>query len=137
MAGVMFEDVWEELKNEDAESKIAYKTAEELSRIIVELIEARVDRGYSQRDLADKCGLKQSAIARMESLKTIPRLDTVIKVANALNVVISFSRVVMQFSGSEPYVSSGINYNLYKYSSSDLDKYSIGEPECNQLSIIS
>lgn len=90
MARVKFNDVWEELKNEDEESRVAFETAEEMSRIIIALIEVRVAKGYTQRDLAAKCGLKQSAIARMESLKTVPRLDTVIRVANALDVVITF-----------------------------------------------
>lgn len=88
MKTVRFEDAWDELKNKDNESLIEFSAAEELSNIIMSLIEARVNQGYTQRQLAVKCGLKQAAIARMESLKTIPRLDTVIKVANALNLVI-------------------------------------------------
>jgi transcriptional regulator with XRE-family HTH domain len=91
MNGVGFDEVWDELKNNDEESKLIFGTAEEVSRIIVELIDARVEKGYSQRDLAAVCGIKQSAIARMESLKTIPRLDTVVRVANALGVKIVLS----------------------------------------------
>ncbi len=91
MKTAYFDDAWEELKNQDNESQLTYGTAEEVARIIVELIEARVERGYSQRDLAGLCGIKQSAIARMESLKTIPRLDTVIRVAGAMGITIVLS----------------------------------------------
>lgn len=139
MAGVSYNDVWEDLKNENEEARIAYETAEDLSKIIIELIEARVDRGYSQRNLAERCGLKQSAIARMESLKTIPRLDTVIKVANALNVVISVNRVVMHFSGSDKYNPSlGVN-DYYKSSYENLSNhnYKIGEQKWSPSLIIS
>jgi len=98
MKTVRFEDAWEDLKNKTDSSYALFSTAEDLSRIILTLIEARVDQGYTQRQLADKCGLKQSAIARMESLKTIPRLDTVIRVANALNHVVCVDAVTAKIS---------------------------------------
>lgn len=96
MERVMFDDVWEDLKNENEDSKRVFETAEEISKIIVSLIEARVERGLTQRQLASKCGLKQAAIARMESLKTIPRLDTIIKVAKALDMEICIDRITAQ-----------------------------------------
>ena len=110
-----FDEAWEELKNESAESKVVFETAEEVSRIIVELIETRVDRGMSQRQLAAKCGLKQSAIARMESLNTIPRLDTVIRVAKALNISITVDRITAKISGFSSGVSSGLVSPNEKY----------------------
>ncbi len=54
--------------------------------IVLALIEERVKKGLTQQQLADKCGMKQSAIARMESIESIPRLDTVIRVATALEM---------------------------------------------------
>ena len=98
MKTVRFEDAWEDLKNKTDSSYALFSTAEDLSRIILTLIEARVDQGYTQRQLADKCGLKKSAIAWMESLKTIPRLDTVIRVANALNHVVCVDAVTAKIS---------------------------------------
>lgn len=98
MERVMFNDVWEDLKNENEESGRVFETAEAISKVIVSLIEARVDRGLTQRQLAQKCGLKQAAIARMESLKTIPRLDTVIKVASALDLSLDLSSKIVTIS---------------------------------------
>lgn len=91
MKATRFDEAWNELKSRDKDSEIQFGTAEEVSRIIVELIEKRVELGYSQRDLAAICGIKQSAIARMESIKTIPRLDTVIRVAGAMGITIVLS----------------------------------------------
>lgn len=48
--------------------------------IIGELIKAREERGVSQKKLEEMSGVKQPVIARMENGKTIPQLDTVLKV---------------------------------------------------------
>lgn len=47
--------------------------------IIGKMIEAREAKGLSQRELAEMSGVKQPAIARMESLKTTPQIDTLLK----------------------------------------------------------
>ncbi len=86
MAGITFNELWEDLKNEDEESRKFFQTAEDIAKVINQLTEERVRQGLSQRDLEKRCGLRQSAIARMESIKSIPRLDTVMKVADALGL---------------------------------------------------
>ena len=48
--------------------------------LIGKIIEAREAKGLSQRELAKLSGVKQPAIARMESLKATPQIDTLIKV---------------------------------------------------------
>jgi transcriptional regulator with XRE-family HTH domain len=45
----------------------------------------RRDRGLSQRELADLCGTTQSAIARVERGARPPRLDTLLRIAGALD----------------------------------------------------
>ena len=54
--------------------------------------ELRMLRGLTQEELARMAGLKQSAVARMESVKSIPRLDTVLKVADALGLEMTFEQ---------------------------------------------
>lgn len=39
---------------------------------------------WTQKQLADAAGLAQSGVARLESKKTIPQLDTLMKIADAL-----------------------------------------------------
>jgi len=48
--------------------------------LIDKMIEAREERGMSQRELAEISGVKQPAIARMETLKATPQIDTLFKV---------------------------------------------------------
>ena len=48
--------------------------------LIGKLIEAREKMGFTQAQLAEAAGIKQSAIARMESLKATPQIDTLFKV---------------------------------------------------------
>ncbi|MBQ2275915.1 MAG: helix-turn-helix transcriptional regulator [Lachnospiraceae bacterium] len=48
--------------------------------LIGKIIEAREAKGLSQRELAQISGVKQPAIARMESMKSTPQIDTLLKV---------------------------------------------------------
>ena len=57
---------------------------ENCSLIIDSLIEQRHNKGMTQKDLAKAASLTQSVIARLESKKTTPQLDTLLKVAAAL-----------------------------------------------------
>lgn len=47
--------------------------------IIGELIKAREERGLSQKALEELSGVKQPAIARLESGKAVPQLDTILR----------------------------------------------------------
>jgi DNA-binding Xre family transcriptional regulator len=44
----------------------------------------RAERGLSQRELAELTGTTQSAIARLEAGGRPPRIDTLLRIANAL-----------------------------------------------------
>lgn len=54
------------------------------SLIIDSLIALRHSKGMTQKELAEASCLTQSVIARLESKKTTPQLDTLLKVASAL-----------------------------------------------------
>ena len=56
--------------------------------LIGKMIEAREEKGLSQRELAEMSGVKQPAIARLESLKTTPQIDTLFKVLYPLGYTI-------------------------------------------------
>jgi predicted transcriptional regulator len=45
----------------------------------------RVEMGMSQRELAELCGTTQSAIARLERGGRPPRIDTLLRIAEALD----------------------------------------------------
>jgi ribosome-binding protein aMBF1 (putative translation factor) len=49
----------------------------------------RLEKGLSQKDLAERCGTTQSAIARLETGGRPPRIDTLLRIANALDCDLS------------------------------------------------
>ena len=59
------------------------------TELIGKLIEARDEKGLSQRELAEISGLKQPAIARLESMRSIPKIDTLFKLLSPLGYTLS------------------------------------------------
>jgi DNA-binding XRE family transcriptional regulator len=76
-AGTKFRDFY----NDDANispverAKIDFEVA-----LIGKLIEARETKGLTQAQLAEAAGLTQSAIARLETMKATPQIDTLFRV---------------------------------------------------------
>ncbi|TBL68018.1 helix-turn-helix domain-containing protein [Paenibacillus thalictri] len=52
--------------------------------LVAKIIIRRKDLGWTQAELANVAGLKQSAVARIESGATVPRIDTIQKLAKAV-----------------------------------------------------
>lgn len=50
------------------------------------LVTARIESGLIQRELAERLGVKQAAIGRWEAGETMPTLDTLFRVAKALDL---------------------------------------------------
>jgi transcriptional regulator with XRE-family HTH domain len=55
------------------------------AQIAEQVAEQRRARGLSQAELAELCGTTQSAIARLEAGGRPPRIDTLLRLANALD----------------------------------------------------
>jgi len=55
------------------------------AQIAGQVVDRRKERGLSQADLAELVGTTQSAIARLESGGRPPRIDTLLRIANALD----------------------------------------------------
>ncbi len=56
--------------------------------VIGEMVKAHQERGLSQQDLADLCGMKQPAIARIETLKSTPKTNTLINILAPLGLTL-------------------------------------------------
>lgn len=59
---------------------------EAVARIVGAMIERRHKLNLSQRDLAELCGIPHSSVARIESGKVIPNLNTLLKVFRYLDL---------------------------------------------------
>lgn len=70
--------------SEAERAQIEFETA-----LIGKVIEAREAKGLSQRELAEISGVKQPAIARLESMRSTPQIDTLFKVLNPLGYTLS------------------------------------------------
>ena len=66
--------------------------------LIGKMIEAREQKGITQRELAEISGVKQPAIARLESMKTTPQIDTLFKVLHPLGYTIE----IVSLNGKQP-----------------------------------
>ncbi|MHB1552782.1 MAG: helix-turn-helix domain-containing protein [Acidimicrobiales bacterium] len=91
----MTRKTWDQVKRERADSparRRGYERAGRTIRLAMEIHELREKRGLSQRELAERLGTTQSAVARLEAGNVSPSLPTLDKVAEALGVelVVSF-----------------------------------------------
>jgi len=78
-----------------------------VDEIIEEIYNRRVELGYTQKEVADRAGIKQPAIARLESFVNIPRLDTLMRVLKALGLRLRVERIEQSSEAATPKVSVG------------------------------
>ena len=81
-----FNDLWndKDFLNDEDKAMIEFEAA-----LIGKLIETRGSKGVTQQELAQMAGLKQSAIARLESMKSIPQIDTLFKMLKPLGYTLA------------------------------------------------
>ncbi len=84
-------DYKEYVKSVDDKSRRQMEEIEEISVIVGAIIEQRQALGLSQRELSLRCGIPQSSVARIETLKTVPNLETVLKIMQPLGLRLTVS----------------------------------------------
>lgn len=62
---------------------------EAVAQFVNAIHQRRVELGWTQKELAERVGLHQESVARIENGGTVPRLDTVIKLALAMGMKLS------------------------------------------------
>ena len=86
---------WEDYKNHvkgiDELSKKEIEEIEALASIVSAIIDKRNEMGLSQRELANLCGIPQSSVARIETFKTTPNVETLIKLLQPLGLKLTVS----------------------------------------------
>lgn len=81
------------VKTTSPQGKADVEEMETVAAIISAVIEQRNALGYSQRELADMCHMPQSSIARIESCKTVPNLETLVKIMKPLGSTLTAQTV--------------------------------------------
>lgn len=79
---------WDEIKAQRANSserRHGYEQAGRAIRLALEIRALREKKGLSQRELAERIGTTQSAIARLEGGNVSPSLPTLDRIAHALD----------------------------------------------------
>jgi len=88
---------WDEYKKHvraiDPEAAKIIDETEMLSPIIAEMIIRRKELRLNQRELAERCGVPQSTIARMESGAVTPKLETLLKVCREMSLKLTVERI--------------------------------------------
>jgi ribosome-binding protein aMBF1 (putative translation factor) len=74
----------------DPKLKAFYDELEAEQQFADALIRARLEKKFTQTQLAEKAGMKQSAIARLESGRAHPHYKTMSRLAKALDKKITF-----------------------------------------------
>ena len=83
----------EYVKQVDPEAGHDVEEASEVAAIVTAMVQQRNALGLSQRELAEMCGMPQSSVARIESYKTTPNLETLLKIFQQLGLKLSVSPV--------------------------------------------
>lgn len=81
-----WKDYKEHVKAVDVEGKSIIEEMEGIADIVGTIVSKRNEMGISQRELAHKTGLSQSTIARIESFKITPNLDTLLILFKSLGL---------------------------------------------------
>lgn len=85
---------WKQLKSELLQDKAVKKEFDRLApryKAISALISARTEKGITQKELAQKIGTKQSAIARFEAGIVNPSLEFLEKIAGVMGYKVNIS----------------------------------------------
>jgi predicted transcriptional regulator len=83
---------WKTLKTELLKDKEVAKEYNKLApryAVISELIAARQKSGFTQKELADRLGTKQSAIARLEGGNTNPSIGFLERIASVMGATLT------------------------------------------------
>ena len=76
---------------QDPEFRKEHEADRAMQELIHSLIAARISAGMTQKDLAEKSGVRQSNISRIENGNCMPTLPTLMALANALGKKLSIS----------------------------------------------
>ncbi len=75
----------DELVKKRPELEDVYRRADPVYELRKRILQLRLDQGLSQAELAERAGTKQSVISRIENGESEPGIETIKKIARALD----------------------------------------------------
>ena len=81
----------EHVKNVDPDLSKDIHETEEIAAVVSAMVQQRNKLGLSQRELAQMCGIPQSSVARIESFKTTPNVETLLRIMQPLGLKLTVS----------------------------------------------
>ena len=90
------EDIAERMRNPAFAE--AYNALEPEFQVARQVIALRLQRGLTQKELAERIGTKQSGISRLESMDQLPALSFLKRVAEALDAQLQIQLVPKEAS---------------------------------------
>ncbi|MUG96264.1 helix-turn-helix domain-containing protein [Scytonema sp. UIC 10036] len=90
---------WKSIRSQvlaDPKVKAEYDALETEFNLARQVISLRKASGLSQRDFADKIGIKQPQLARIESGKQMPKLETLTKLASGAGYAVEIHFVPIE-----------------------------------------
>lgn len=70
----------------EPEHRKEYRRQTPYHDLLLDIIRQRKELGITQKELAERAGMHQSQLSRIENAKHDPRLSTIIQIAEALNM---------------------------------------------------
>lgn len=78
--------------NEDKEFEKHYDQLKDQYTLIQQVTKVRKEMGLTQKDLANKIGMKQQVISRVENEKHVPTLDSFIRILDGLDLELTIKK---------------------------------------------
>ncbi|KJD45625.1 helix-turn-helix domain-containing protein [Paenibacillus terrae] len=91
----------------DRRKQLNYKTdyekqvITEMARVVNDIVRRRKELGLTQRDVAERTGITQAQVARLETSTSVPSMETVMKVALALGFKLGFEESTNEQAASK------------------------------------
>jgi|GEM_PF-2792054 len=130
---VSFEESLENFKNSSDENRKIQERVDKIRDLIKYVVSERCFQQLSQRELAEMTGIKQPMIARFENAEMMPRLDTFIRITDALKLDLKISQKLDYEIDAENYHLSKLNDDIYVnegdcyYNGTEIREYSCAQ----------
>lgn len=128
------EELWKKISTENADLKETVEMSQMVSDMISRIVIERNRQGLTQRDLAIRTGIKQPAIARIESLRVVPKIDTLAKIAYHLGLTLELNDVAIAKNKIQYiyYIDTDNRYNNKNQHSYANAAFAFSETECEE-----